>query len=549
MPDLLQSLHKFDIGYLRITASLWGVELTASGTEEAARELAARLLEPELGREIIESLSREARRVLAALVRAGGKIPWAAFTRQAGEIRQAGPGRRDREQVYRAPVSAAEVLFYRALVARAFFDTPSGVQEFAYIPDDLLPTLRGFVIEGREDEKSGASLAPVPGRGGQEPLGRLASPVERRHVLPASDRILDDAVTLLAALRTGIQPPGMSLPLDALGGFLRAAGILAGNEPSPEKLKVFLEMPRPEALSLLSEAWQGSETFDELRQVPGLVCEGEWQETPLAARTLLLGYLDAVPAGRWWSLPAFLHDLKEGHPDFQRPAGDYDSWFIKRASDGAYLRGFSSWDEVDGALVRFLVTGPLFWLERVDLASAEQDGQVTAFRKRPDPPTTGGEAKLSVASNGKIAVPPLVPRVARYQISRFCEWDEPRPDEYRYHVTVASLQRAGRQGLKISQLLSLLAKNAAAEIPPAFVRALKRWEKNGTEARLAEQVILKVARPEVLEELRKSKAGRFLGEALGPTAVIVKPGAVTRVLAALAELGLLAESSTTVDEV
>jgi hypothetical protein len=124
-----------------------------------------------------------------------------------------------------------------------------------------------------------------------------------------------------------------------------------------------------------------------------------------------------------------------------------------------------------------------------------------------------------------------------------------RPDEYRYHVTVASLQRAGRQGLKISQLLSLLAKNAAAEIPPAFVRALKRWEKNGTEARLAEQVILKVARPEVLEELRKSKAGRFLGEALGPTAVIVKPGAVTRVLAALAELGLLAESSTTVDEV
>jgi hypothetical protein len=547
MPDLLQSLHKFDIGYLRITASLWGVELTASGTEAAARELAVRLLVPELEREIIESLSQEARCALAALVQADGKLPWAAFTRQAGEIRQAGPGRRDREQVYRAPVSAAEVLFYRALVARAFFDTSSGVQEFAYIPDDLLPTLRGMVVEKREDEISGTSLAPVPGRGGREPLGRLASPVERRHVLLASDSILDDAVTLLAALRTGIHPPGMGLPVDVLAGFLRAAGILAGNDPSPESLKTFLEMPRPEALSLLSEAWQGSETFDELRQVSALVCEGEWQDTPLATRTLLLGYLDGIPAGRWWSLPAFLHDLKEEHPDFQRPAGDYDSWFIKRASDGAYLRGFSSWDEVDGALVRFMVTGPLFWLGRVDLASAEQDGQVTAFRKRPGPPTAGGEAKLSVSSNGKIAVPYLVPRVARYQISRFCEWDEPRFDEYRYHVTVASLQRAGRQGLKISQLLSLLAKNAAAEIPPAFVRALKRWEKNGTEARLAEQVILKVARPEVLEELRKSKAGRFLGEALGPTAVIVKPGAEGRVLAALAELGLLAEHSITVE--
>jgi hypothetical protein len=45
----------------------------------------------------------------------------------------------------------------------------------------------------------------------------------------------------------------------------------------------------------------------------------------------------------------------------------------------------------------------------------------------------------------------------------------------------------------------------------------------------------------VLDELRKSKAGRFLGETLGPVTVIVKAGAQSRVLAALAELGLLAE--------
>ena len=95
----------------------------------------------------------------------------------------------------------------------------------------------------------------------------------------------------------------------------------------------------------------------------------------------------------------------------------------------------------------------------------------------------------------------------------------------------------------MGQLLSLLAKNAASGIPPAFVRALKRWEANGTEARVETQTILRVSRPEVLEELRKSKAGRFLGETLGPVTVIVKPGAQARVLAALAELGLLAESS------
>ena len=36
---------------------------------------------------------------------------------------------------------------------------------------------------------------------------------------------------------------------------------------------------------------------------------------------------------------------------------------------GDYLRGFSTWDEVDGALVRFLITGPMHWLGLVDLAA------------------------------------------------------------------------------------------------------------------------------------------------------------------------------------
>ena len=50
MPDLLQSLYKRDIGHLRIVASLWGVELTASETEAAAVELSVALLDPELDR-------------------------------------------------------------------------------------------------------------------------------------------------------------------------------------------------------------------------------------------------------------------------------------------------------------------------------------------------------------------------------------------------------------------------------------------------------------------------------------------------------------------
>ena len=94
----------------------------------------------------------------------------------------------------------------------------------------------------------------------------------------------------------------------------------------------------------------------------------------------------------------------------------------------------------------------------------------------------------------------------------------------------------------MGQLLALLRKYAAAPVPPTVVQAIQRWENKGTEARLETHTILRVSSPEVLEELRKSRAGRFLDESLGPAAVVVKPGAGAKVLAALAELGLLAEN-------
>ena len=102
--------------------------------------------------------------------------------------------------------------------------------------------------------------------------------------------------------------------------------------------------------------------------------------------------------------------------------------------------------------------------------------------------------------------------------------------------------RSGLSDLRlIEHLLALLSRNTDAGIPPSLVKALKRWEVNGTEARVQAQVILKVSKPEILDEMRKSKAAKFLGEVLSPTTVIVKSGAIPKVMEALTELGLLAE--------
>jgi hypothetical protein len=528
MPDLIHSLQGQDLGHLRIVAGLWGLELRSSEVDGALRELAAAILSQPLAAEVMASLSPEAAAALTTLKRAGGRMPWAGFARQFGDVREIGAAKRDREKPFLHPASAAEGLFYRAFLSRAFFDTDNGPQEFAYIPDDLLPLIRGD--------------PPTDSPAFQMPPGRAATPNERAHPQPANDRILDDATTLLAAMRSGraAKPDGL------LQGLLAEAGILRKNDIQAEKARTFLEASRPEALQTLAKAWRTSEKINELRLMPDLLCEGQWSNDPRIARLYLLNLLEALPAGTWWSLDALISRIMEQQPDFQRPSGDYDSWFIKSARDGRYLRGFSDWEAVDGALIRFLVTGACHRLGIVDLACPAEGRPAAAFRvlaSRTDPIRFPGSepGRVHVSSQGRITVPRLVPRAVRYQLARFCHWDQDKPDEYRYEATPESLRKAAEQGLKVEHLLALLAKHAGARLPAPWVRALKRWEASGVEARAENQIILTVRRPDILAELGKSRAARFLGERIGPTAVVIKRGAQSKVVAALAELGILAD--------
>lgn len=534
MPDLSASLQKQDLGHLRIIADFWGLELESTNVDSALEELCASLLDLEAVAETLEVLPAEARSALRALVHADGKMEWAIFARKFGELREMGAGRRDREHPHLKPTSASEILFYRGLIGKAFFDSDKGSQEFAYIPEDLLEIL----IEVSAGE---TTLTPK-----NDPLGRAATPVEKAHEIPATDHILDDATTYLAALRSGVEVGGLPVDIQKripiLQKLLTAAGLLKKNTLQPEAVKTFLEAPRAAALTLLYTNWLASTTFNELRLLPGLLCEGEWSNQPQVTREFLLSLIRDLPQDKWWSMPAFIKGIKDKYPDYQRPAGDYDSWFIKRESDGQFLRGFAYWDSVDGALIRFMIH-TLHMLGQVDLASPEAGKEATAFKMQPNVAGQGSkvDGKITVTSNGRISISRTFSRAVRYQISRFCEWGEEKNNEFNYAVSAKSLKRATEQGLKAEQLLAMLVKYTNGSVPPALVKSLKRWDSHGAEAKVESLLVVRVSSPEVMEEMRKSKAGKYLGEILNPTAVVVKSGAVEKVLAALAELGLLAE--------
>ncbi len=539
MPDLLHTLQGHDLTFLKMVANAWHIEFSAPDFHSGLPALNAAMLDRALLNEMVTALPTEARDALHALMETEGRLPWPQFTRRFGEVRVMGAARRDRERPDLRPASPAEMLWYRAFIGRAFLNLSSDTQEYAYIPDDLL-----------------VMLEPPP-HSGVEPMGRPATPAESAHARPAGDRILDHACTLLAALRAG-QPlteadtAGWDMPAGVLQDLLAGAAFLDETGlPHPESARAFLAAPRGEALALLAQAWMNSPQFNELRQLPGLVCEGEWANDALQTRRAVLDWLSHLPQTPWWNIAALIAAARERQPDFQRAAGEYDSWFIRRAGSETYLRGFAAWDEVEGMLIRYILTGPLHWLGMLDLAAPEPGAPPSAFRPsgmaaalwHGSPPRSlpKEDAPIRLSADGRLRVPALSPRAARYQIARFCAWEGEKNGEYLYRLTPAALDRARAQGLRPAHLVTLLHRYCPDPLPPGLLQALERWEKFGVQANLESATLLRLSSPEALDALRRSRAARYLGEALNATTVLVRPGGEEAVQRALLELGYLSD--------
>lgn len=534
MPGLEHSLEGHDLAYLRSVADIWRLELDAPDARRAAEQLGAQLSailtnEPDL-------IPPACQPALQALAAAGGRMPWLQFVRSFGELREMGPARLEKERPQRNPISITEQLWYRGLLGRAFFEAPTGPVEFAYLPDEVL------------------ALMPPP-EAAQIQLGRPARPDERAVVHSVSDGVLDEATSLLATLRTGksldeiAELESWQVQGNLLQALLREAGLVdAAGKVNASAARNWLEMERGDALLALVTAWLHSDELNELRLLPGLLAEGGWQNDPRATRGKVLAFLHGLPRDQWWSLSAFVADIKQHQPDFQRPGGDYDAWYL-RDEHGNYLRGFEHWDAVDGALLRYYVTGPMRWLGLIELAGVSET-EPLAFRWSPwaedllnqrSPKLSAETVKLKVDSLGQITAARLTPRAVRYQAARFCSWLPPRKGNYQYQISAAGLAAARQQGLQASQLLALLQAQVGAALPPNLPQALRRWQQYGAQIQLAPRLVLRVPSAAALKALRASRAARWLGELLGPLAITIKPGASQQVLQALLELGYLGE--------
>ena len=544
MLDLKTLLASYDLAFLRDVAELWGIELHASERRTALAELAGEMNTQPLFDEITAALPQSAAVALEDLSAHGGKLPWQAFEHAYGELRPMGPARRKREKPHRFPENTTERLWYLGLVGRGTLRSQDELTEVAFIPVEFLSWLP------EPTQKNAGSLA-FPQLLAWSASKVTAQPAQR-------DQILDDICTLFAALRLELtaQLPNLSKKNEAywqrLSALVKALSLLDEAGQPNENARVLLEKPRDEALKWLVQGWALNPDFDELRLVPQIRCEGNWQHSAIKPRQAVIDLLGSLPADTWYKTEDLVDFFRQNQPDFLRSGTEYNTWIISsNGSAPRLLHGFEHWNDVEGQYIRFLISEilPVFGLVRV--GSLAEDSSCSLFQLTPwffsvlrqnqNPELAEEDQPVVVGRDGKLEMTRLVPRIARYQLSRFAIWLEIQPERFVYQLTPASLQEAAGQGLELKHLRALLRKYGKPGIPPALQKALSRWESHGLEARIESLVVLRLAEPELLQTLRESKASSCLGEALGPTAVLVKPGCEGRVKAALREIGILTD--------
>jgi hypothetical protein len=556
MQDLARTLSDYDLELLRVIANRWDVDLNTRDHEQAVERLAAAMLKPEKVSDVWDRLDDKQHGALQALVGAGGKMPSAMFSRLYGEIRPMGPDKLEREKPYLNPASLSEALYYRGFIATTFGEGVKGSQAFIFVPSDLIPLL--------PTHKTSYDLEPLP-----EQVQAAPQPTQVR---AADTSLIDDLTTLLAycqvhdvALVNGAIDPehqkaikpyllGSNSParLALMVALASGLGIAAENEgffkPLGSPARRWLDASRAAQVRSMAEAWRDSAIYNELWYTPGLKPEhAGWQNDPLLARQTVLTFMEMVPDDDWWPIDAFLESVKEDEPDFQRPGGDYDSWYIRDAQTGKYLRGFESWDKVDGAMLRFILIGPMNGLGLVDTGENGAVCRLTAYGRAfigvGDWPNGVQEQEyFTISADGLCEVPRTVSRYNRFQLARFTEWVK-AGDPYQYRISAAGLARANEQNIEVEKILTFLSRATGDQVPGPVINLIEMWGQAGTEsAVISQMMVLRVPTADLLSSIQATPAlRRYLGITLGPTAVAVRPGQWNDLAAALQANGVLVE--------
>jgi hypothetical protein len=210
------------------------------------------------------------------------------------------------------------------------------------------------------------------------------------------------------------------------------------------------------------------------------------------------------------------------------------------------LRGYECWEQIEGAYIRFLITGPLTWLGVTTVENIASDetskdsfcltGAGTSLLGRGEPPLIKIPPRITLDLAGRIDVPRRR-RFERYQLSRVAQLVD-QNNVFRFRVTPSSLERAKQQRIPLSRIVSFLEQAVEHPLPASLKTAMQRFYRNSTHASLEKHWVLRL--PDANDFDNPSLQECILDQ-LTPSAALIRQQDLLRVLTILTENGILVD--------
>ncbi len=540
MKDLYRSLDEHPDELLGAIATAWGIALPKDESIRMVKRLGDAMLAPDAIAPVLASLSAQAQAALAYLAARGGAAPARPSALRFGALRRFGPARLRREKPWLAPTSPLEELYYKGLVYRAYGQVGSYIGDLVLIPDDLA-----------------ACLPPLEAASAVGDTERLEEPARTRAERQA---LLEDLLATIVSLRrqplvraaqrapTPHDMAALGLDRRLLGSNESARVRILWNSLVRQELiehdgrqwrpalaaRHWLNQSDAEQWLATFSAWRDDQTYDELFYLPTIECEPDGGQTrPAQARRRFCAILATYEAGIWYGLDSLVDALQEHHPDYLRPDGDMDSWLIRDAETGDYIRGIESWDAVEGALARHWLTGPLHWLGIVELGHDAEDAPPVGLRITPageqllagELPAASAAAPEPLArmdGEMRVQISTRNTRYPRYQLERLAEWQGQDDEDARYLLTEDSIWQSQNAGIQGEAIRSFLRRITGGPLPATVDDTLSAWTERFGRVSVRRAVVLETVDEATMAEIRQApELAPLLGISLGPTLCLI----------------------------
>lgn len=504
MPTTAQMLADYPDVLLEVIAELRNADLQSGNDRPTLIDrLAEELTNPTsvqfAWQEAVDS-NPQCEEALETLAVNNGELPESQFSRDFGSIRQMGPARLQRESPWLEPQSTSEILYYQGLIGLGFTGVGKDARSIVYIPTDVLPWLP-------------RPNAPIPeGSLNVQP----AAPPPRSRIIAADSSFLEDAGTLIGFLYSdqlhvtgGAPEPNdtdrlihrLQIPFDdstpdqgvrlglllhlanRLGWLRRGEGGLV--QLTGNRVRAFLEETRAEQRFSLFEAWRTSPDWNDLRRIPDLEVDPAASVDPVRTRNAALELFGKLQPGAWYRISEIVAAIKQAQPEFLRPAAQFDQWAVHNTNTLESQKGSESWEMVEGALLAFLLTGPLHWLDAIDLAEPSSGDDwlisLTNWGARwlgmdVVQPNETSHRPIQVNEDFTIVLALGTPLMDRFRVERFGQWQAAYPNHV-YQISQRSLKRAEENGILPDQILKFLHARTL-HMPDKVAAALQRQVKS-----------------------------------------------------------------------